>query len=108
MGGVEPEAAYAMPFVILTVAIQVIAVVHLFRTGRNMRWLFLIILVPMVGCLAYFIVEVLPSLRQSPRRARALRRAQNAIDPEPRLARRLAELRAQPKHRDRGASSPAS
>jgi hypothetical protein len=71
-----------MPFFILTIALQVIAVVHLFRTGRNMSWLFLIILVPMIGCLAYFIVEVLPSLNQSPGARRAMRRAQNAFDPK--------------------------
>ena len=70
-----------MPLVILTVAIQVITVVHLFRTGRDMRWLFLIIFLPMVGCLAYLIIEVLPSFRQSPTARRALRRAQNAVDP---------------------------
>jgi hypothetical protein len=70
-----------MPFVILTIALQVIAVVHLFRTGRNMTWLFLIILVPMVGCLAYFIIEVFPSLGQNPAARKALRRAKQAIDP---------------------------
>lgn len=70
-----------MLFLLLTVALQVIAVVHLFRTGRNMTWLFLIILVPMVGCIAYFIIEVLPSLNQSPAARKALRRAQQAIDP---------------------------
>lgn len=70
-----------MPFLLLTVALQVIAVVHLFRTGRSMTWLFLIILVPMVGCIAYFIIEVLPSLNQSPAARKALRRAQQAIDP---------------------------
>jgi len=70
-----------MPLVILTVAIQVITVVHLLRSGRDMRWLFLIIFLPMVGCLAYLIIEVLPSLRQSPTARRALKRAQNAVDP---------------------------
>ena len=70
-----------MPIVFLTVALQVIAVVHLFRTGRNMTWLFLIILVPMVGPIAYFIVEVLPSLGQNPAARKALRRAKRAIDP---------------------------
>lgn len=70
-----------MPLVLLTVAIQVIAVVHLFRTGRDMRWLFLIILVPIVGCLAYFFIEVLPSLRNSPAARRALQRAKAAVDP---------------------------
>jgi hypothetical protein len=70
-----------MPFLILTVALQVAAVVHLFRTGRNMSWLFLIILVPMIGCLAYFFVEVLPSLNQSPSARKAMRRARQAFDP---------------------------
>jgi hypothetical protein len=71
-----------MPFFVLTIALQVIAVVHLFRTGRNMSWLFLIILVPMIGCLAYFIVEVLPSLNQNPSARRALRRTKNVLDPK--------------------------
>jgi len=79
--GVRARIRAAMPLVILTVALQVIAVVHLFRTGRNMTWLFLIILVPMVGCLAYFIIEVLPSLNQNPAARKALRRAKQAIDP---------------------------
>lgn len=70
-----------MPLVLLTVAMQIAAVVHLFRTGRDMRWLFLIILVPAIGCLAYFFVEVLPSLRQSPSARRALRAAAKAVDP---------------------------
>lgn len=70
-----------MPFLILTVALQVAAVVHLFRTGRNMSWLFLIILVPMIGCLAYFFVEVLPSLNQSPSARKAMLRARQAFDP---------------------------
>jgi hypothetical protein len=70
-----------MPILLLTVALQVIAVVHLFRTGRNMTWLFLIILVPMVGCLAYFIVEVLPSFSHNPSARKAMRRARQAIDP---------------------------
>jgi hypothetical protein len=67
--------------VLITLAVQVITVVHLFRTGRDMRWLFLIIFLPMIGCLAYFIIEVLPSLRQSPSARRALRRAHDAVDP---------------------------
>jgi hypothetical protein len=75
------EADIRMPFLILTVALQVVCVVHLFRTGRNMTWLFLIILVPMVGCVAYFIIEVLPSLGQNPAARKALRRAKHAMDP---------------------------
>ncbi len=95
---VEPEAR-TMPLVILTVAIQVITSC-IVRSGRDMRWLFLIIFLPMVGCLAYLIIEVLPSLRRSPRAACAQARAERRRS-ESRRARRLAELRAQPEHRNR-------
>lgn len=70
-----------MPIAILTIALQVIAVVHLFRTGRSMIWLFVIIFLPVVGCLAYFIIEVLPSYGQNPAARKALSRARRAIDP---------------------------
>jgi hypothetical protein len=70
-----------MPLALIVVALQVIAVVHLFRTGRDMRSLFLIILLPAIGCLAYFIVEVLPSLQQNRAARNVLRRARNAVDP---------------------------
>jgi hypothetical protein len=70
-----------MPALSLVVVLQIIAVVHLFRTGRNMTWLFLIILVPLIGAIAYFIVEVLPSLQNSPGARRALNRARTAMDP---------------------------
>ena len=66
----ENENVAAMPIVLLTVALQVFCVVHLFRSGRSMTWLFLIILVPMVGSLAYLIIEVMPSLNQNPRRGK--------------------------------------
>jgi hypothetical protein len=70
-----------MPLGLLTVAIQVFAAVHLFRTRGDMRWLFLIILVPGIGALIYFFVEVLPSLGQNPAARKALRRAKQAMDP---------------------------
>jgi hypothetical protein len=70
-----------MSFFALTIAMQVLAVVHLFRNSRDMRWLFLIILVPAIGCLAYFFIEVLPSLRGNPTARRALRAAKQAVDP---------------------------
>jgi hypothetical protein len=70
-----------MPALSLVVILQIIAVVHLFRTGRNMTWLLLIILVPLIGSIAYFIVEVLPSLQGSPGARRALNRARTALDP---------------------------
>jgi hypothetical protein len=69
-----------MLYLITLVAI-VAAIVHVLRTGRPMWWIMLIVFLPAVGCLAYFFVEVLPSLRQSPAARRALRAARNTVDP---------------------------
>jgi hypothetical protein len=70
-----------MPLYILSILLPLIAIVHLLLTGRDMRWLFLIIFLPLVGALAYFIIEVLPSFTQSRGARRALSRARGAIDP---------------------------
>jgi len=70
-----------MPFYIVSILLPLIAIVHLVRTGRDMRWIMLIVFLPVVGALAYFVIEVLPSLRQSPGALRALQRARATIDP---------------------------
>jgi hypothetical protein len=46
-----------------------------------MFWLLIILMVPVVGPLAYLIVEVLPSFGQNPAARKALSRARRAIDP---------------------------
>jgi hypothetical protein len=69
-----------MPFA-LVIILQLIAVVHLLRTGRSMIWLMVIVFLPVVGVLAYFIIEVLPSFGQNPAARKALSRARKAIDP---------------------------
>jgi len=62
------------------ILLPLIAIVHLVRTGRDMRWIMLIVFLPVVGALAYFVIEVLPSLRQSPGARRALQRARERTD----------------------------
>lgn len=70
-----------MPLYLLSIAIQVIAAVHVLKTGRDMRWLWAIVFLPVVGSLAYLFIEVLPSLNQNPTARRAMRRARTALDP---------------------------
>jgi len=70
-----------MPIALLTAALTLFAVVHLFRTGRPMFWLLIILMVPVIGPIAYLIVEVLPSLGQNPAARKAFGRARKAIDP---------------------------
>jgi hypothetical protein len=45
--------------------LTVICAVHAVKTGRAFWWLWIIIFVPGLGCLVYFIAEVLPDLHRS-------------------------------------------
>ncbi len=49
-----------MALLILSVVIQLSLVVHIIKTGRNMTWVFVVLFFPLVGTLAYVIVELLP------------------------------------------------
>jgi hypothetical protein len=61
---------------------QVACVVHCIRLGRNQFWIWPIVFFPVVGCCAYFIIEVLPGM-QGNRHVRTMRaQAKKAIDPE--------------------------
>ena len=67
---------------ILSVAMQIFCVVHVLRTGRDYRWIFLIVLIPMIGVGAYLLVEVLPGLRHHRQLHRAKHGLIRAIDPQ--------------------------
>lgn len=64
------------------IALQVACIIHLVKTGRNALWLTALILLPVVGPLAYFIVEILPGM-QGNRHVRTARASVvMALDPE--------------------------
>jgi hypothetical protein len=82
-----------MIFILGTFLVQVACVVHLFRNQRNTLWLWAILLLPIAGSAAYFVVEVLsPLFRRREVRAvqaaavrrldpdRELRAAREAVD----------------------------
>jgi hypothetical protein len=55
------------------------------RTGRETFWIFIIVFIPLVGCLVYLITQVLPDLQQSRGVRSAQRRIGEAIDPKKNL-----------------------
>lgn len=57
---------YSLP-ALLELAAKVACIVHIIRTGRNFMWIWLILIVPVIGPLVYFIVEVWPDLRSGRR-----------------------------------------
>jgi hypothetical protein len=69
------------PLFLLSLAIQVLLIVHCVRTGRNTLWIWVLIFAPVVGTLAYVAVEILPDLFGSRAAGRAVRGVRRALDP---------------------------
>ena len=51
-----------MPVFILSLIIQVALVVHIVKTGRSTTWIWIVVMLPLAGSLAYVIVEILPGI----------------------------------------------
>lgn len=70
-----------MPLLGLEVLLQILCAVHIVRTGRPYYWLYVVILAPMIGMLAYFVVEVLPELMGTRTARSAVAGMGRALDP---------------------------
>jgi hypothetical protein len=64
-----------MPIAGLLLVAQVFCAIHAGKTGRPYFWIMLILFVPMVGMITYFLVEILPDLARS----RAARSAASGV-----------------------------
>jgi hypothetical protein len=72
-----------MPVLIaLAAAVQAYFVYHVYRSGRPYWWAFVILSVPLLGCIAYYLLQIFPGSRQLAR----------AFNPSSELRRRLGEL----------------
>jgi hypothetical protein len=78
---------------IISLAIQVILIIHCIRTGRSWLWMLAIGLLPFAGSVAYVLVEILPDLFRGSGTRRAVRGVRRALDPEQDLRRFEAEAR---------------
>lgn len=74
-----------MHWFVVSIALQLICIVHVFRTGRNTAWIMAIAFLPMVGVLAYLIVEILPGMSGDRRVRQARVKIAATIDPERRV-----------------------
>ncbi|MGB8327484.1 MAG: tetratricopeptide repeat protein [Steroidobacteraceae bacterium] len=78
---------------ILSIVIQALLVVHCIKTGRNTIWIWVIVLLPLAGPLAYLAVELVPDLLRSRGTRRAVRTVRKTLDPGKDLRRYAAEAR---------------
>ena len=70
---------------LLEIAIQVYFVVHAVRTGRDRYWIFIIILFPGIGCVAYFFAEYLPDLQRDARMSNVRSGIERTLNPTRRI-----------------------
>lgn len=70
-----------MPIFVLSLIVQVALVVHIVKTGRNTTWIWIVVMLPAAGSLAYVIIEIVPELMGSRTARSATRRVENIINP---------------------------
>jgi hypothetical protein len=83
-----------MPWLlIISIAIQVLLIIHCIKTGRNQIWIWVLALLSFPGAIAYVAVEVLPDLFRSRTAQRTARGVKRALDPHADLRRYESEAR---------------
>lgn len=70
-----------MILIVLMVVVQIGLILHVVKTGRQMYWVFILLIAPGIGGLAYFIVEILPDLTNSAHGRKAARTVRNTLNP---------------------------
>jgi hypothetical protein len=84
-----------IPFVLVGIA-QILFIVHAARTGRPYYWFPILLLVPMLGILAYVLIELVPSAGRSRTALRTVDNAKRIVNPEGRYRKLVDDLDATP------------
>jgi hypothetical protein len=71
-----------MIFIVGSILIQILCIVHVIKTGRNQMWIMAIGFMSIIGCAAYFIAEILPTLSQNRHVRTARAQVSSMVDPE--------------------------
>lgn len=83
-----------MSYLLLILLIQIATIVHVVRSGANKLWILGVMIAPILGSIAYILLEVLPGMQGNRHLRYARQKAVEAIDPERavRLARDQLEI----------------
>lgn len=79
-----------MPVAIVILLLDITLIDHASRTGRLQPWAFIILMVPLIGSIAYIVVELIPEWMNGPGAQEARKRVANRLDPE-KLYRQLSD-----------------
>ncbi len=70
---------------ILNIVITVAFIIHIFKTGQERYWIFIVIILPVAGFIAYFIMVILPSLMNSRRGHQVSHKIMKMLNPQAEL-----------------------
>jgi hypothetical protein len=73
--------SFGLPALGLSLLLSVLLCVHVVRTGREMYWLFIILLFQPIGGIVYAVAVVLPELLKGPALRKAGHAARETLDP---------------------------
>ena len=73
-----------MPVALVVLLLDITLIYHASKTGRLQPWAFIILMIPLVGALAYIVVELVPEWFGSPGAQQARKRIAGKLDPEKR------------------------
>jgi hypothetical protein len=74
--------------------VQITFAIHAMRTGKELRWVIIILSFPVVGCLLYYFLEVFPGSREHRQAYKAVRRLARKMQPDAELKKRVQNLEA--------------
>ena len=66
---------------ILVWIVQLALIVHVLKSGRSRYWIMILIFMPLIGGLAYFVIELLPQFSGSITGQRAVRNVKKTLNP---------------------------
>jgi hypothetical protein len=86
------EPGGPVPIILGTLVLQIVCLIHAIKTGRSSPWLMVIIFLPVIGCLIYLVLELIPDMMTT-RQAQTVRRGfQDATDPNREFRARTREV----------------
>jgi hypothetical protein len=68
--------------VIISFVLQIACAVHVVRSGRQLYWIWILLIGSYLGVIVYVIAAVIPDLRNDPRSRQTARAIANTLDPE--------------------------
>jgi hypothetical protein len=71
-----------VPVALVILLLDITLIYHASRTGRLQPWAFIILMVPLIGSLAYVCVELIPEWLSGPGAQQARKRLASRLDPE--------------------------